>query len=382
MEFIDGSESQNGMVFGPTATVAPHRLYPFPYGEYYLNRQDIIFDFGNTYYNNPSYDATKLKITLGGDNDAWSDSGSYYNFGLLTPAEAIDLITNYQASSAVYHNDPLNDPQYTLLDGWTYLGAFTVDNPVQKLRYSIAGQNDLGPGAQTFYLPGVASLTGYYYSYYNAVICKGRPIWFELEFQQNEYKSNPNLYYSGYTNFGDFNSYECGQLYTHTSGGYVKRYVAGIIKKDANLATCTVDDIILGAIWTAEDLGGGVYNGVGHVVLNGVIRASCSTSSKPESVFLIMDPITQQTSGDLDNYTQYWTYMELDVENASFSNITYAYAESYVYPNGIASDAVDVYDIKYAWYMDVEADSGPGTAVGEIGFYMPMMYTHPGWYEE
>lgn len=372
MELIDGLESQNGMVFGPTVTVAPHRLNPFPYSTYFI---DSAIGPTGSYYNDPTLDAVKLKATYGGDSAAWSDPGTFFNLGLLTPAEAIDNTISYYASGGYY------DVGTEILDTWHAQNYYTVNNPIQKIRYSIAGQNDPSPGPQVISLPGVSSLIGYSGTY-NAVICQGNPIWFELEFEQNQFKSNPNLYYSGYTSFGDFNQVEFGELYEYPLPlGYTRRYVAGIFKKGADLATCGVEDIILGGIWNATDLGGGTYSGTGHVVLNGVIRASCSTSARPSRVSFYTDPITQNYIADLGNNPQYWQFIELDINDASFSTITYAYAEPFYSP-ALASDAIDVYDVKYGWYMDYVPDAGAGTFVGEVGFQMPMMYTHPGWLED
>lgn len=370
MEFIEGSESQNGMVLKPTEIVAPRRLNPFPYANYFIDG-DLPNPDINSIYNDPALDAVTLKVVLGGDPTAWSDINTYVDLGLLTPSQAIDPLTAYYASGALYY------PSTDTLDAWGYSQYFIVDDAVQKLRYSWAQQGLSSPGAQTVYLPGVASLNSYTYIGYSSVTYKGSPVWFELEFQQNNFKSNPNLYYSGYTNFGDFTGFgEQGLVINDPYvpdelPGYMRRYVSGIIKKDADLETCTVDDIICGTIWTSQDLGGGVYDGVGYIVVNGVIKGTITSSSKPKDVDSYLDPITDSYAIELGDNPQYWNGgLELDV------NSGFVFSEP-AFP-AAAFDALDVYDVKFAWYIDFVTD--PGDPSLSVEFTMPMMYTHPGYY--
>ena len=355
MSYVYGSWSKSGVStnwFG----IKSYRMNPFPYRSYYVD-SDSVPPYSNTYYNDPNLDAVKLVLTLAGDPEAWNDPLAYYELGLLTTTT-----NTFNASGGIV------DLSYDTINLWAYYSAFDITDPSLKLKYYDPNQGLASPGVGIREYPGVASSLGF--SPYNIAVCYGRPIKYELEFKSNQLQQNKYITYSGYTNFGDFNGYEFPQPYGNTQPGYVRRYAAGIIKKDADISNCLPEDMEYGVILT-----GTASSCTGFIVINGNIMSSLPLNEKASEVYAYGDTVWSGSFNNLNNFAQSFddiglvvttstSYVSIYLENATFDPPDYV---------------LDVFNVKWAWYYDFVADAGEGVNCGTVECVSPMMYTHPGW---
>lgn len=348
---LDITNDVNGVI-GPCPTSV---LTPFPYYMYYATSGNPITT--QLYYNNPSLDAVQLNITLTGDANAWGNTNSYYDVHLPTS----NTTTLLYVSGGVKDGDLLDTSSYAPF-------GFTITNHelLSNVYYDPGQFPATAPGVGVKSLPGVATFDGYYG--YTQTEIFGRPVGLEVEYVPNPSKTGPACF-SGYTNLGDQRGLGVPYLSTTANTGYVARYVAGFVKKTANAATLTESDIIIGGIIT-----GNTTAASANICINGNVVSSLSSTPRIEitdAFDIDIETAGSLATANLVNTPQPWQYITTSIGASSTT----------VYSNDPGIDeALDVFDIKYVWYLDAVADSGPDTWLGNVGFYMPEMYTSPGVY--
>lgn len=347
---------------------------PFPFEEYFINGEPLVDPYDQTYYNDPLLDGVQLNVRLGGDPAAWGSTeyDVYYTTGLLQAPSVFGI----SVGGGVYY------PSVGEVDLWRYTaGAFVVDHP-QSNKYVDSSQTNPGPQTiRTDVFPGVASTdpwgSGGGELSYIQVPCYGRPISYENWYSENLAKTNDAVTFSGYTSYGDMNGYEFPDFRYQTdfnpqmTPGYVRRYVAGIVDVNADLATLTTADIIFGALFVGTPSGGTIY-----ICANGVVQKTQTVAFKPDVVYASCDMAWGNwpyaaTSG----LPQGYDYFEMGVRD--FDRTENVFEGLYFGADPLVP--LDTYDVKWAWYYDFVPDAGEGTFCGLLTSRAPNAYTHPGW---
>jgi hypothetical protein len=250
--------------------------------------------------------------------------------------------------------------------------GYLITNSSVLARYVGGAEDNVGPQTPGLYTwPGVATTIPKWswFGSYLQVPSYGRPVSFESWYSENPAKTNPNVKFSGYTSYGyTYGAYPW--LDPLDSPGYVKRYVFGVLRKDANIATCTTADIVLGAIFYGEPT-----HGRGYVVVNGCVVQSLYTPYKPSNVHGFTAIWHDDLYAGLNGAPQGYDSIELVTQDASYNNLLYIGS----YNGDPTYSPIDTYNTKWGWYHHFVPDAGVGTYSGLVFADLPEIYTHPGW---
>lgn len=217
----------------------PQRLFPFPYGKYYIGSLTVSYGILDApypaqyhYYSDPTLDAVQLNVELKGDPASWGSTTHdvYCSYGLLkTPSPtginvAGGVITLNEA-------DPIVDP-------WRYSSSFNIPSPLSN-KYVAADQTQTSPGPQVANLRkyhGVASNDSWTQDAYIQAPCYGRPIGFEMWYSENETQTNNDVKFVGYTSVGDMTGGDAPSNFS-LPPGHMRRYTCGYFRTGTDLTT-------------------------------------------------------------------------------------------------------------------------------------------------
>ncbi len=343
------------------------RLFPFPYADYFPRIEDLPVDGGvraTSYYNNPSLDGVRYVARLGGDEASWNDPGyKFIHYGVKH--SGYNSLYDY-AIGVLYTDDTILANDDVNVD---------ITTATQVSRYFSTASTSAPRLPQTVVFDGVASNT---LDMYVNIYMFGRPIWYELEFVDNPNKVNRSVGYSGYTLFGE--TVHGPLRFNNMEEGYFRRYVSGIIRKDADMATLGTSDIMFGFLVTGDASGGTAY-----ICINGEVRWSYTATSAIDTIEPWFDignftPIT-----DLGGFIQAFLNISLIVENNWGAPAEWFSEEGgfYWFGSGIPyppyQEPIDTYNVKYGWYVDFLPAAGEGAYAGTAAAGGVEMSTHPGW---
>jgi hypothetical protein len=351
------------------------------------------------FYDQLQMDGVQLNVNLGGDVDAWGSQYTTYGIGL----DAADHPNQWGValSGMVYEILPTD----TYIDFYNYridymLNTASIFPRYVTTDYKASWWNGTGyvpagltsvPGGTRSH-PGVASIAPYsgYFEGYIEVPYMGRPVWFEMWFSENAQRQDPSIGYSGYTFFGWQAGTPFPSLYGLDSvpGSWVRRFVAGIFKRTADLATCTGEDVMCGCILTSAD---GVTS-IASMYVNGILVRTATdinvTNVNAVSAWMdtqwegLASDIVDTTPGAIAYYQMYGQDVNNVIVDVGTSMNPANESASYSLHTGI-----DTYDVKYGWYYDIPSDHPIGTPFFPPESSTPVtvatdtvaMYTHPGW---
>jgi hypothetical protein len=318
-------------------------------------------------YDNPANDGVQFNVTFGGDPQAWSYPNGNSNVGLIS----LDIGVGYESETLVSGSYHMASAPGYFYDTWGTQNNATITNPTVYARYKDnrnTYNTSVTPGTYTY--PGVASIDSMDFS---SITCGfyGRPVWFESWFSENPTRTVPTTGFSGYTIYGDLFRYT-PNFNNGNPVGYYRRFVCGVVKKDANLEFLTAADIMWGSIYTGNDV-----SGVAQIVLNGQIVGSHATTGKV--TFLWAD-------GDLawtgNNFTENEYAQGHGGLGFSGTDANGAFGATGMFLDGWTPDPnVDTYNTKWGWYVDFVLDTpgDVGTFQATLDAIPAAMHTHPGW---
>jgi hypothetical protein len=368
--------NDDGVVWVFEKNLEPDEMQPFPFTTYaidFLDLTDLGTSYIGHYYNEPTLDGVQYNVRILGES--WEDTVNdvYFGTGLMCtsanlqtgPVRVAGMIYDTVSGGYVYDNNSAFEVNAAHIDKYRTATLYT---------YPTGGSATVSPVPQgTYSYPGVASVSVWYtWADYNEVPCYGKPISHEAWYSDNPSKTNSAVKFSGYTHFGDSGS--VSPILFNTVPGHIRRYVCGVIKKDAVLATLTTTDIICGILYNGTSAGG-----EGYVVINGVVRGSVASTVAVESVQGSFDMFMYDLPTTFDQLSQTFDYTEIALYDGTSALIGFA---------GFAGNAgdvpelvtpIDVYDVKWAWYHHFIPDAGVGTYAGQVFASNQMMFTHPGW---
>jgi hypothetical protein len=333
----------------------------FPAANYFIPLNTITLSspesagYADSYYNNPALDAVRFNLVLGGDADAWSSNLAEYYTGM---AFSSGTEGGLYSGGIIDNSITANNLHFTNEFAITNPALQTVYVDANQTNYNTSPISNLGPGAQTITLPGVATINEFAYTQAQVL---GEPIYVEAYFDANPSKTT-SKYFSGYTHWhntlqGDFNP---GGVF-----GHIARMVMGIVDKDADPATLTAADIRAGFLLTGTSVSSAL-----DLVINGVVVRSATGAISARQAFstLYIDSQTFGSRGSSeDPYSQKINYYFFSSTATSMSWNTY---EDFY---------IDTFNTKYVHYLDYVPNSSPIGNLGVLVSQFGGMFTHPGW---
>jgi hypothetical protein len=385
------------------------RLDPFP-----LTTAFVVYD-GDTaatdlacqaIFNDPTHDGVQWNYMLGGDGEAWAHQYSGYVPGLNDgewPEPTVQLTYqayNYQPTRVI--TPGVYDTSEFMTDAWY---TFDITNPTvvgwyHTTVYKQPGNDPFGlaapplvPGIHTY--PGVACVShmGNLPGQWGSAVYLGRPVWYEAWFSENTQRTSQTIGYNGYTSF--WGRQETGSLMDdvleQVPGAWIRRFVQGVIKRGADVSTCTASDIMCGMIVVGTGTSTTMQFCINGIVMNTYTFPDKATYAGTQ---LILE-LSNAFSSGLTSYTGGLSSTAAYVGNATYSYGTDQWNTAFSlyhpqYNDPATMYGYDSYDTKYVWYADVPSDHPVGQTFtftdqyrGEVisafWFESPNMYTHPGW---
>jgi hypothetical protein len=356
----------DGVLWVYEKTLDAMEMQPFPFLTYAIDGDSLVETaplsgaYTGHYYNDPALDGVQFNVRLCGES--WEDVTHDVRYGIglfnsdVSPVRVTGLV-RYSTTEVLDFGTGLliDGPHAPIYRASSYAyGGTTTPSPIPR---------------GTYVYPGVASSQVWrtLADYIEVPVYGGKPVSFEAWYSDNQTKTNPAVGFSGYTHFGD-----SGQSFPdwHSNvDGYVRRYVAGIIRADADLATLSVGDILYGIMFN-----GTPTSGEGYIVVNGLIVGNVQTNYKPTNVWGFAELSMNTNISDFGNYAQTFTTLEVDVNNFANNSLLFAGLNP-----PTPGTPFDTYNVKWAWYLDFVPDAGFGTYAGQVYCRMQTMYTHPGW---
>lgn len=200
------------------------------------------------------------------------------------------------------------------------------------------------------------------YGRLNAV-WKNRPIWSEVWFEENPDRPDPLWGFNGYTVFGDQGNCEVNATDTAPADLWRRRFVMGVLKRTANMATCGPEDVMIGVILTSD----GTTTTM-QLCCNGAVM---HTSSSPTVYGWHAYPDDSWDSG-WAGFESAWDGPASDVEvwpgfvdkfQATVNQAEGWYRLSQFSNPGnplwIKVAGYDTYDVKWGWYVDDTSATHP-----------------------
>lgn len=360
-----------------TAPIGP-RLDPFPWEErFFENTLETM-----ALFDNPANDAVQCHIRLGGAG--WDYAGPDYgsSFGPGLP-EVGDLWGQVYTMPTKSEGVTVGVLDY--LDAWAYTQSF--ENPIVKAAHETNDQwywqypsgpvVGATPVAGERVYPGVFTINPWGGFGYSEAVWLNQPISYEAWFATNENRSNPLMGFDGYTMFGD-QSNACPTCMNYDPSApadlYRRRFVCGVLKRTADLATCGPTDMMLGAIVTSD----GTTTTV-QLCLNGAIAHVETTPTR----------FGAPGGGGSGSWTIGEAWWESAWEGyASEIGVWPGFVDSFEVgispaigwftisqwptpgdPLNIPCFGYDTYDVKWAWYVDDYSPTHPVGTPFEFSVY-------------
>jgi len=353
----------------------------FPAANYFIPLNSITLSspesagYADSYYNDPSLDAVRFNLVLGGDANAWTlntpptYTSEYYLGMAWTSGTQGDLLTGGIVDTSASANNLNFTPQFAI----TNPALLTVYVDPNQSNYTTSPISGRSPGAGTVSLPGVASISEYAYA---QAVMTYEPILVEAYFDANPSKTT-GKYFSGYTHFGQaytsaFSNFSVSGHSALSSPvpSYLSRMVFGIVDSSADCATLTAADVRYGGIYTGTATGGTVQFIQNAVVFFTDTRTDYGVvASGGFDLYQGSDDQSLRGSAS-DNYSQ------------TYNGITFSGFVASVQGQGFVSDGqkrtVDTFDCKFVSYIDYISNESPSPN-GLFYTQIPPMFTHPGW---
>ena len=356
----------------------PPRQLPFPYSEFFFDARGIVDaqdreDALSEFVSDPANEGVQLNVRLTGSS--WSDEGSWYAPGVAESGDWVSV--NY---GMCLPDDELNT--------WGYMVNISPATPLPAAWRSDVQGNvgyngfTVSPGEYTY--PCVFATNGNLGAGGSGTYWYNAPVSYETWFSTNDTRVNKDIGFSGYTGFADQGNTSpttSDVVTAHVPADtYRRRYVVGILRRNADLASCSPADIMLGMLMTS--------NGVtttSRLCHNGVAVATRSFTTPTGGAAFNSAQCYIETawSGSVDDIGE-WAGVVSDC--SMWSNGAHDFVSHY--PGGLLSSGFDTYDVKWAWLIDdfspthlaaVPVETPTGDPVATYFAVPPNMFTAPNW---
>ena len=357
----------------------PPRLIPFPWEEVFIT-VDHNLPFNQRYANveafvrNPDNLGATLVVNI--SDSEWESFAP----GLADTA-AFDVDICWPTKRWItYHPSGIQDWEVSTWDTYTDLSTVPALNAANRtdIQWYHHWQTGVLVGATPrtgrMEFPGALGTLGNNGYGYCEVIWKNRPIWYEQWFEENTLRPNPLWGFLGYTVFTDqvnceprsFNSADV------PADIWRRRFLFGLVKRSANIATCGPEDIMLGVLITSD----GVTSTM-RMCCNGAVLHTSSRptvygkipSDFPADSWAFGWPSWDSAWGGRPSEVEVWPQLVDEMVGAIDPDVGW-YSMSQWTPNDafdIPISGVDTYDVKYAWYIDDTSATHPvDTATGPM----------------
>lgn len=356
--------------FGPywaprlSALCAPYETTIYPWLAHFPDEDFVGVE---TAYDVPARDGVSLNINLGGFAPAWTTGdGKTVYFGIMQKSNPTIYLDGGNMSSI---NSTINL--------WSPSAGFPISDPTVVARYAQVGGTPLGasnpaPGHTEY--KGVASFSSWNPQSYVEPRIFGRPIICEIWYSLNMTRTVPLEGYNNYSFFGDTGADALPYLDVTGSGGFVRKYQAGIFKVNADMYNLVDADFVVGVSYIGNGSGGTM-----RIIKDGVAIESVAVTDKATSVYALYDTITVD-----DPFT--WMgagksnmrYIEIAANTptvAPFVGHTFPVADA----SGTTAGLFDTYQVKLAWIVDADTLLAPNThSPNDFLYWNPrMFYTLP-----